>query len=331
MRIALLKIALAMSCMISVLSCATSGPTESSNQSSDYIVAVVNGSSIKYAEYKQELDSTYQRFHEAGQLVDGSMYEQLKNEILESLINLRLLDQHGQKQGIRIEDDRVEKYYNKSVAKYTSKRAYRKSIKEAGLTEADIKDRIRRTLVAQKIVATDIAPLSRVSDADIKAYYDANPYEFEHDVLVHAAHILIKVSPWADDETKEEAKKKIQKIRAQIQDGADFATMAKKFSEGPSNVNGGDLGYFGTAQMAPAFETAAFSLRPGEMSDVVTTQFGYHLIKVYERKPAGKESLAEASPVLRSRFEKKRIDSHLKKLVEKLKAEAQIQRFELKD
>ena len=331
MRIALLNLFPAILCIVSFISCTTSGPADSSNQSAEYVVALVNGSAIKHAEYKQELDSTYQRFHEAGQLVDGLMYEQLKTEILESLINLRLLDQLGHKQGIRIEDDQVETYYQASVARYPSQRTYRKSIKEAGLTETDIKDRIRRTLVAQKIVETDITPKASVSDAEIQAYYDANPHEFEHDVLVHAAHILIKVSPWADDETKKKAKKKIQEIRTRIQDGADFAAMAKKFSEGPSKVNGGDLGYFGTAQMAPAFETAAFSLQPDQMSDVVSTRFGYHLIKVYDRKPAGKKSLTEAGPILRSRFEKERIDSHLKQLVDKLKAEARIERFELKD
>jgi peptidyl-prolyl cis-trans isomerase C len=297
----------------------------------DRIVAMVDGSPIKYAEFKQELDGTYMRFHETGQLIDGSMYEQLKVEVLESLINLRLLYQHSLTKGIRVEDGEVESYYQAKVAKYQSKRDYEESIKEAGLTDADIKMRIRRTLGAQKFVDEHIAPKATVSDAEVRAYYEANPNEFEHDVLVHAAHILIKISPWADEETKRKAKEKLLDIRAQILAGADFAEMAKKHSEGPSRANGGDLGYFGYAQMAPTFETAAFSLREGEISKVVTTQFGYHLIKVYDRKPAGKETFEEAAPILKSRFHNERMATELQTVVAQLKANATIERFELNE
>ena len=116
-----------------------------------------------------------------------------------------------------------------------------------------------------------------------------------------------------------------------IIDGADFATMAKTHSEGPSKTNGGDLGYFGSAQMAPAFETAAFSLNPGEVSKIVSTQYGYHLIKVYDRKPAGKQSLEEAGPILKARFQQERQSAMLRQLVDQLKSKAKIERFPLKE
>jgi peptidyl-prolyl cis-trans isomerase C len=328
MRDAFYILATAIWCGIVLVCCATTDSRESMETPKATIVATVNGSTITYAEYKQALDSTYQRFYEMGQLVDGSMYEQLKVEVLESLINLRLLYQHSQTLGIRIADEQVESYFERSVAKYPSRNAFIQSIETAGLTETDLKMRIRYTLGAQQFVETHIAPKVDVTDAEVRTYYEANPHEFEHDVQVHAAHILIKVSPWAEEQTKREAKRKILDIRAKILAGADFAEMAKRHSEGPSKTNGGDLGYFGGAQMAPAFETVAFSLKPGEVSDPVFTQFGYHLIKVYDRKPAGKQSLAEASPMIRSRFEKERLDRHLRQVVDQLKAEADIERFE---
>ncbi len=330
MRNTLFYIFFTIACAVSFQSCATDGTTMSADSAEDQIVAVVNGSPIKYAEFKQELDSTYKRFHEAGQLVDGLMYEQLKDEILESLINLRLLYQHSQDKGIRIDESEVDSYYQAKVAQYPSKRDYETSIKAAGLTDADITMRIRRTLGAQKFVEKHIAPQVTVTDEEVQAYYEANPNEFEHNVLVHAAHILIKVSPWADKETRRKAKQKLVDIRVQIEAGAGFAEMARKYSEGPSKANGGDLGYFGYAQMAPSFETAAFALKPGEISEVVTTQFGYHLIKVYDRRPAGKETLEEAAPILKSRFQRERLDTHLRQVVDQLKAKASIERFELK-
>ena len=331
MRNALLCIFAALLCGLSISSCATTGSTDAPDPLANYVVAVVNGSAIKHAEYKQELDSTYRRFHESGQFVDGSMYEQLKVEIVESLINLRVLYQHSQAKGIRVEDAEVESYYQRAVAQYPSMDDYKKSIASAGMTETDIKWRLRRTLGAQKFVEAHISPKAAVSDDEVRAYYEANPLEFEHDVLVRAAHILLKVSPWADKETRVKAKQKLLDIRAKIIDGADFAEMAKTHSEGPNKTNGGDLGYFGSAQMAPAFETAAFSLNPGEISKVVTTQYGYHLIKVYDRKPAGKQSLEEAGPILKARFQQERKSTLLRQLVDRLKTEATIERFPLKE
>ncbi len=314
---------------IALASCATPTTKDETAADAAAVVATVNGSVIKKGEFKQELDSTYRRYHEAGQLIDGSMYEQLKKEVLESLINLIVLEEHSRQLSIVVDEGAVEKHYQKAVSKYASKRAYHKALNEAGLTEADLRTRIRRTLAAQRVVEEHLSPKIIVTDEEVKTYYEENAFEFEHDVQVHAAHILIKVPPFADKEKRQQAQKRIREIQSKIKAGEDFAELAKTYSEGPSKVNGGDIGYFSSAQMVPAFETAAFSLEPGEVSDVVATQFGYHLIKVYDRKPAGKVPFSEAGPMLKQRFFRQRLDASLEKLVEKLKAGASIERFPL--
>lgn len=314
---------------LSIEACAASSEATSGAAEWNIVMATVDGIPIKKAAYQQELDSTYQRFHQSGQMIDGSMYEQLKSEVLESLINLILLDQYGRSQGIGVNDAQVEQVFQEAVTQYPSKRKFIKSLQEAGLTEVDIRTRLKRTLRAQKVVQTLVAPRVTVTEEELKFYYNQNPYEFEHDVQVHAAHILIKVNPFAGDNERQKAKQHIQQIQKKIKAGEDFAEMAKTYSQGPSKVNGGDLGYFGAAQMAPAFETAAFLLQPGEVSDVVTTQFGFHLIKCYDRKPAGKESFDEAAPRLKARFYQERLNANLRRLVDKLKAEAAIERFPL--
>lgn len=323
------KIILAILFAATVAACASSDIQEQEATEFDSVVATINGEPIKKAQYKQELDSTYQRLHQSGQMIDGTMFEQLKKEVRESLINLILMDQYSQKLSINVDETELEEYYQKSVDKYPSMKEYKKSLKEAGLTEADVKTRLKRTIAAQKVVQSQIEPKIKVTQEEVRAYYDENSFEFEHGVLVHAAHILIKVPPFADNQTRQKAKQRILAIQAKIKAGEDFAALAKTHSEGPSKVNGGDLGYFGAAQMAPAFETAAFELMPNEVSDVVTTQFGYHLIKVYDRKPAGKEPFSEAGPKLKDRFQKERLNSKLRELVDKLKAEAKIERFPL--
>lgn len=314
---------------VTIAACASTDVQEQETTDLDGIVAIVNGEPVKKAQYKQELDSTYQRFHQAGQMIDGTMFEQLKNEVRESLINLILMDQYSQKLSISVDEAKLKEYYRKAVDKYPSKKAYKKSLKEAGLTETDLMTRLKRTIAAQQVVKSQIEPKIKVTREEVRAYYDENSIEFEHDVLVHAAHILIKVPAFADDLTHQKAKQRILAIQAKIKTGEDFAALAKTYSEGPSKVNGGDIGYFGSAQMAPAFETAAFALKPNEVSDVVNTQFGYHLIKVYDRKPAGKEPFSEAGPKLKARFHKERLNNKLRELVDKLKSEAKIERFPL--
>ncbi len=316
-------------CVSAMVSCTTTAVEQQQAESEPQIVATVNGQIIKKGEYKQELDTTYRRFHEAGQMIDGSMFEQLKKEVLESLINLILMDDYSKELSLAVDASDVEKHYQKAVSNYASKRAYREALKKAGITESDLRARIKRTLAAKMVVKEHVYPKIIVTDEEVKNYYEENAYEFEHDVQVHAAHILIKVPPFADKDFRQKAKQRILSIKEKIEAGEDFAQLAKTYSEGPSKVNGGDIGYFGTAQMAPSFETAAFSLKPGEVSDVVTTQFGFHLIKVYDHKPAGTVPFSEAAPMLKQRFFKERLDRELQKLVETLKAEATIERFPL--
>ena len=104
--------------------------------------------------------------------------------------------------------------------------------------------------------------------------------------------------------------------------------MAKQYSEDPSAARGGDLGYFGSAQVSLAFEAAAFSLQPGQVSGIVTIPFGYHLIKVYDRKPAGMEPFANAQPQLKARLESERWNAPLHQLMDRLKSRSEIKRFD---
>jgi peptidyl-prolyl cis-trans isomerase C len=316
-------------CGIALVSCTPSALQKEAAVDATDVVAKVDGVVVKKGEYNQALQATYRRIQQAGQLMDGAMREQVKKEVLESLINLIVLDEYGRTLSIGVDEGAVEKHYQEAVSAYTSKRAYHMALEEAGLTDADTRARIRRILAAQKVVKEYVSPKITVTDEEVKKFYDANADAFQHDVRVHAAHILIKVSPSADVETRKLAQERIRAIQKKIQAGEDFAQLAKTYSEGPSKVNGGDLGYVSGAQMAPAFATAALSLQPGEVSDVVATRFGYHLIKVYDRKPAGRVPFSEAAPILKQRFFRERLDAALQNLVDSLKAKAKIERFAL--
>jgi peptidyl-prolyl cis-trans isomerase D len=151
----------------------------------------------------------------------------------------------------------------------------------------------QRKIVALVIDRNKLLAEADVSDAQVADFYKKNIEKFKEKEQVKARHILIKVAADAAPEVEAKAKSKILEIQAKIKAGADFAKMAKKFSQGPSNSRGGDLGWFGHGSMVKSFEEAAFALKPGQVSEPVRTQFGFHLIKVEDYKPAGTRELAE--------------------------------------
>ncbi|NDV18126.1 peptidylprolyl isomerase [Pseudodesulfovibrio sp. JC047] len=147
-----------------------------------------------------------------------------------------------------------------------------------------------------------LAKFQTVTDEEIKAYYAANSKQLQQPEQVHARHILVMVKDTDSDADKKKAKAKIDDVLTQAKAGTDFATLAQKYSEGPSGPNGGDLGWFGRGAMVPEFEKAAFDTPAGSVSGLVKTQFGWHIIKVEERKNASTQTLDEVKDELRTRI-----------------------------
>ncbi len=145
-----------------------------------------------------------------------------------------------------------------------------------------------------------------ISQEESKAYYDENVDDFVIQEQVRARHILIKVPPDADNERVEEIREKAEQIRAQAKKGEDFASLAEKHSEGPTAEKGGDLGFFPRGRMVKEFEDAAFSLKQGEISPIVRTQFGFHIIKVEDHKQERLQSLDEVRKSIESTLRDKK-------------------------
>jgi len=147
----------------------------------------------------------------------------------------------------------------------------------------------------------DYAAKMPVSDAEISEYYDLHKNsEFSREEQVAARHILIRVAKDADEATKKAARDKIDAIAKRLAAGENFEAVAKAESQDPGSAEkGGDLGYFGHGRMVPAFEKAAFALEPGKISDVVESDFGFHILQVYDKKPAGVAPLEEVKDEIR--------------------------------
>ena len=133
----------------------------------------------------------------------------------------------------------------------------------------------------------------QISDEEVISYYEYNMDTFSEPKKVKARHILFKLSETGSEEKENEIRAKAESVLKEAREGEDFIALAKKYSEGPTKTKGGDLGYFSFGQMVKPFEAAAFDLAPGQISDLVRTEFGYHIIKVEDVKEASTKPLDE--------------------------------------
>jgi len=168
--------------------------------------------------------------------------------------------------------------------------------KKAGYDkETDIIEQLqffKDNFLATLYVKREVIDNMHISDDDIKAYYEARKDELQIPEMVRARHILIKVDANAPEEEKQKALEKAEDLLDRIKSGEDFAELASELSDDTvTKAKGGNLGFFPRGNMVPTFEDAAFSLKPGEVSEIIETQFGYHIIKVEEKKEAGTQPL----------------------------------------
>lgn len=164
-----------------------------------------------------------------------------------------------------------------------------------------------------------LLPQMTVSDDEVKQYYEEHQAEFGTQEQRHAAHILITVGKQASDADKQAAKLKAEKVLQQVkQSPAKFAELAKQFSQDPgSALNGGDLGMFGRGAMVKPFEDSVFSLKVGEVSDLIQTDFGYHIIKLIAVKPGKTQALSEVKNLIVQRLKSQHASDKFAELAEK--------------
>lgn len=235
-------------------------------------------------------------------------------DVLDELITNRLIDQEAAKNHVTIDqtqiDQRLQEYKNSTAGGDDS--TWQAVLSQYGMTEASLRTSIRYELIADAIIGKDIT----VTDDEIATYYNDNKTNYSDPEQVRASHILVS--------TKEEA----DAILSQLKGGADFAALAKEKSlDTTSAASGGDLGYFSKGQMDADFETAAFALPVGQLSDPVQTQYGYHIIKVIDHKQAKDYTLDEVKDRVRQDLINSKISDQYPDWVAGLKAKAKIVQY----
>jgi len=300
-------------------------------QPSEGKVAVVNGSVITQEDFDREMGRVRQRLLSMGKPLTDSQIPEIKKEALENLINRELFYQESQRKAIKVDEAAINEQVTTLKKRFPDEDEFKTALIKANLSDAGLKAHIKRGVAIQQFIDTYIAKKATVSDQEIKALYESRPGSFKQPEQVQASHILIKVDPKADESQRAVARKKIEKIRQKLQQGEDFAALAKEFSQGPSSVKGGDLGYFGRGQMVKPFEKAAFGLTPGDVSGIVETRFGYHLIKVIERRPETTIAFEDIKDRLGLYLMQEKVRREVSLYVQKLKEKAKVERFLTED
>lgn len=199
----------------------------------------------------------------------------------------------------------------------------------------DIKEQIElmtNDLLASQYLLKEVVGKINVTEDDINLYYKAHREEFRTPEMVRARHILIKVDKNVSDDDKRKAREKAEEILKKIRGGEDFAKLASEFSDDPGSKNkGGDLGFFPKGRMVPEFEKVAFSLKPNEVSDIVETPFGFHIIKVEEKKESVQEPLEKVKDKVKEKvfadFRKARVDEFVEKAMKDAGVELNLEPF----
>jgi len=289
--------------------------------------AMVNGTVISVDELNSELDQAKRRMAQQGRPVQEADGAKMKGQILDRLIEQQLLYAQSKKEGIKIADKSIDEHLAKLKARFPSQQEFEKALKQMNLTEASLKEKTREGMAIQELITKEVASKVTISDAEVEKFYKSHPEFFKQPEQVKASHILIKSDAKDDQAKKDAAKKKIEDIQKKVKNGGDFASLAKEYSEGPSGKQGGDLGFFGRGQMVKPFEDAAFVLEPGQVSDVVKTRFGYHLIKVTDKKAAGTVPLKDVKEKIRGYLKQQKVNTALEAYIKKLKDGAKIEKF----
>ncbi len=295
-------------------------------QSSGEKVAVVNGTVITREDFDREMGRVRQQLARSGRPLTRAQLSGVENSVLENLITNELLYQETERKGIKVGEQAVNEQLNKIKKRFPNEEAYKSTRGKMNLSEADIKTQIEKGLSIQQLVKQEFSQKINISDKDTRAYYEGNQDMFKRPEEIRASHILIKVDSKSDESQKTDSYKKISEIQVKVQ-GGDFAALAKEFSQGPSNVKGGDLGFFKRGQMVKPFEKAAFALDPGEVSGIVETRFGYHLIKVFEKNPEAISEYGAVKDRLKQSLEQQEVQKRMEVYVEGLKTKGKVERF----
>lgn len=276
-----------------------------------YAVMQANQPNVSKGEVGEEAVATIDGEAITANEVYQLMLDTVGPQAVEQLILEKLVGREAAKQNIVVTEADIDAELDKIKADYADEATFLSMLEMYGYTLDKLKDQLESQILLTKLIEPEI----EVTDEEMQEYYDANQAQFVTTPgEVKASHILV--------DTKEEA----DSLLAELKAGADFAELAKEHSKDPGSAEqGGDLGFFGRGEMVPAFENAAFALEIGELSEVVESDYGFHIIKVTDKKEEVVKPFEESKEEVRELLFRQKVQERSSSYLEELKTAAKIE------
>lgn len=294
-------------------------------QPADNRVALVNGVSIDREEFDGEVFLVQKTLLGYGKPLTPNQVTSVRADVLESMIRREILFQESRKTGIKPDENAINAELKALRQQFPNETEYKNELIRRRISEEILRSRLERNSSVQQYVERQFVAKTEVSDNDLVAYYEGHLDLFKQPFQVRASQILVRSDPSWEASRKEEARRKIEQILKNLKKGQEFAALAREQSDGPTRTNGGDLGYIRSGQLEKRFESVIFSLKPGETSEIVETDNGFHLFKVTDKKPEtvlSYENVKEKiRQFLREEKAKQQADLHARKLRDKANVE----------
>jgi peptidyl-prolyl cis-trans isomerase C len=292
--------------------------------------ALVNGAEISNQRLEQHLDEYLKsKRRNITTMINPNVYKKYKREALDQLIEREVLWQAARAADVKVADEEVKAAVKAAAAQFKTADGFKRKLDAMGMDERGYAEYVRREIAGARYLLDVSQDEPVISEADIQTVYEQNKSEtFTRPEMVRARHILLRAETARTPEQRAEIRKKIEDLLAQVRAGADFAELARLHSDDRTAEEGGDLGEFPRGRMVKPFEDAAFAMQPGEISGVVESRFGFHIIKLEGRSPAKVMTLEEAREPIRMRLSAERrteiARQHTQELIRKAKVQVLI-------
>jgi peptidyl-prolyl cis-trans isomerase C len=261
-------------------------------------------------------------------LPEGDLPIGIYHTILNEMVDMELLYQASQDRSFGPKSDEVEARYQELVGRHPSEEAFLDHLNLPPVTPERFKELMYRDLSVQKLIAAEFRPRVSVSNDAKLQYYEENKDRMEEPERLRLRHILVRVGPEASSSERAEALERIKDIHQQVlREESDFAALAREFSEDPGSKNKGGELVVRRGDTVPVFEETAFRLEPGSISDVIETGFGFHVIKLCERLPAGIMPYEEVEPMIQELLGQKALQSLIDSEIKELREKASLELF----
>lgn len=258
-------------------------------------------------------------------MTSPSMAKGLKREALDNLIRVELMWQEAKEAGLAVSDEDVERTIAEVRGRFRSTEAFQRRIEQSGFNEQSYRAHTRKLLSGDRYAERISQREVKVTDQDLEDFYEINPRLFRREEQLKARQILIAVPVAATAQQKEQARRRIDELALRARGGESFDELARNNSDDATRQWGGELDPFSRGQQARPFEDAAFALKPGEISDVIETPAGLHIIKLEQRIAESSVPLSDARERIREYLHKTRGKEAVEREVEQLRATRKVE------